>query len=303
MFRLLSLANCAAAVLANQMLPTEIGASSTQQIHLALTGSKDSMGVSWRTAAVESDPKVEFATFDGNTSTFAKSTDTRTYQAYGIQSGYYHHAAMTGLTAGARYKYRIEASPWYYFTAPRPANDSLRMVFTGDYGLGGAGPPAEEGLCTADAFATLAADTAMPVDLLWIAGDIAYPNMHGAVNFEQTWNEWFDALQPAFSKVPVMVSPGNHETYLPALSSDTDQTSFDHKSTLASTTGYVHAPGFVENDEHALEAGAAGQWNFTAFDTRFKMPSTACGGVRNMWYSFDQGGGSFRFYRQNRTPP
>jgi hypothetical protein len=268
--------------------------SSTQQIHLALTGAADSMGVSWRTAAAVADPEVEFAPVASNHSSFAKATDTRSYQAYGVVSGYYHHAEMAGLTPGAQYKYRVASSPqWYYFTAARSSTDSMRMVFTGDFGLGGAGPPAEEGQCTADAFATLAADTTVPVDLIWIAGDIAYANMHGALHFEQTWNEWFDALEPAFSKVPVLVSPGNHETYLPALLSTGQQAAVDPEALFASTTGFVYAPGFVENDEHALEAGASGAWNFTAFDSRFKMPSAASGGARNMWYSVDQGGVHF----------
>ena len=114
---------------------------------------------------------------------------------------------MTGLVSGARYRYRIESDPtstWYTFLAPRAASSSpsLRMLFTGDFGLGGAGPPAGEGLSTANAFAKAAEveEPSSAMDLIWVAGDIAYANTHGARAFEQTWNSWFDALQPGFKR-------------------------------------------------------------------------------------------------------
>lgn len=170
--------------------------NATPQIHLALTGSADSMSVSWRTEKQQKDSAVEYGLASSTTTKSVEADDTRTYRAYGFSSGHYHHAEMTGLKSGSKYRYRIsteangaDPSPWMIFTAAQQADtESMRMIFVGDYGLGGAGPPAEEGQCTADAFAAHAADASKPLDMIWVAGDIAYANMHGAKAFEPTWN-------------------------------------------------------------------------------------------------------------------
>jgi hypothetical protein len=215
---------------------------------------------------------------------------------------------MTGLAAGTLYRYRVVTgvrnaadtwSPWFDCLGPKTRDAPVaKIIFTGDYGLGGAGPPADEGLLTANAWSKHAA--VHDIDLIWVAGDISYANMHGALQFEATWNRWFDALEPAFARVPTMVSVGNHETYLPPLlqygavaddaahataAAGTDAA--DDDTAAATTTGAVVAPpGFLAEGGDAFEAGAAGAWNFTAFDTRFKMPAD---GVRNMWFSAQVG--------------
>eukprot|EP01050_Picozoa_sp_SAG11_P024815 SAG11_NODE_5397_length_1572_cov_1.604209_1_plen_288_part_00 len=84
-----------------------------------------------------------------------------------------------------------------------------------------------------------------------------------------------------------MVSPGNHETYLPVV------------SLPGETTGLAEPPAGFAADHEAVEAGAAGSWNFTAFDHRFFMPGYSnpqqqrLGATSNMWYSFDLGGVHF----------
>lgn len=249
------------------------------QIHLALTGDVSTMGVSWRSSSVVT-PSVEYGLFSGQATRIVLAEDTRTYQFEGSSSGYYHHAEMSELVVGTKYKYRVNGtawSAWHSFFTPA-ADDKVKLLFTGDFGLGGAGPPAGSGNVTANGFAAFA-KAAQATDLIWVAGDISYANMHGGAHFEATWNSWFDALEPAFATVPVMVSPGNHETYLPSASAD--------------TTGAVVPPvGFLSEEEPAL-AMAASAWNFTAFDARFRMPSARSGGVRNMWFSIDVGGVHF----------
>jgi hypothetical protein len=271
-------------------------ATSPGQIHLALTGADDSMGVSWRTDLHSSSAVVEYGVAAATATTATPVTDVRTYVVYGNTSGFYHHVEMSSLEAGATYRYRVGErgafSGWQTFTAP--AEDKpLRMVFTGDFGMGGAGPPANESLCTVSAFQQLA-ESDSPPDFFWVAGDLAYPNMHGKEAFEETWNEWFSILQPAFAKVPAIVSPGNHETYLP------QPASTDPASGSSFTTGVVAAPaGSAERSGWHAEDGAPDQtapgtfWNFTAFDARFRMPSARSGGARNMWYSFDRSGVHF----------
>jgi hypothetical protein len=183
------------------LLPCIFGAlEMTSQIHLALTGSPESMSVSWRTAHEESSPTIEYGPADSTTTKTVVADDTRTYRAYGLSSGYYHHAEMTGLLPGNKYRYRLAASqsawsgekpsPWLTFTsAQKPDAESMRMIFVGDYGLGGAGPvgsnscltvlslhlshiwqPENEGQCTADAFSMHATDTSAPLDMIWVAG-------------------------------------------------------------------------------------------------------------------------------------
>ena len=234
------------------------------QVHLALTGDPSEMAVTFRTAAAVTRPHVTLCPTEGGACTATAATASRTYKTYGLSSGHYHSAVLRTLRPGAAYSYTVGSAEvndtkQFSFVAPDPAATSVRMLYTGDFGLGGAGPPVD-GLATAAAWAAHAQAREHPNTLCWVAGDIAYANMHGAFAFEKTWNAWFDALEPAFAAVPTMVSPGNHETYLPALGD------------AATTTGATAPSASFLRDHEVLEAGAAGSWNFTAFDHRFFMP-------------------------------
>ena len=261
------------------------------QVHIALTGDPTQMAVSFRTELPVTSPTVTPCDAGGSGScTVHPAVSSRTYTTYKINSGHYHHALVPGtaskLKPDALYSYSVGSldlndTKKFSFRAPNPDTSSCRVVYTGDFGLGGAGPPID-GLATANAWAALAQAQDRPNVINWVAGDIAYANMHGAFEFEKTWNSWFDALEPAFAAAPTMVSPGNHETYLPAIAA------------VASTTGVVHPPPSFFDEHEPREAGAAGSWNFTAFDHRFFMPGYSNGmGTANMWYSFDLGGVHF----------
>lgn len=246
--------------------------------------------MSWRSDIELASPTVEYGVLGDGETRNATALATRTYKFYGRGSGWYHHAEMPGLSAATTYRYRVQCpgagddgwTAWRQFETRPSGSDAVRLVFTGDFGLGGAGPPVD-GPATAEAFAREAAAGA---DAVWVAGDISYANMHGASQFEATWNAWFDAMEPACSRVPCLVSPGNHETYLPG--------------PLASavlpaghTTGQVQAPGEYLTSSDAVEAGADSAWNFTAFDARFAMPSRRSGGSASMWYSVTLGSAHF----------
>ena len=293
------------------------------QVHLALAGAEDVMAVSWKTDRAVAAPTVQWrAPGASTTSGTAAALDTRTYLFHGTTSGYYHHAEMAALRPDTDMEYRVGSdssasaddgwTAWLPFRSARAAADhsGMSMIFTGDFGFGGAGPPANEGQCTADAWAALAAGGGSSggggaggrraPDLVWVSGDIAYANMHGAKDFEATWDDWFERLQPTFSRIPAMVSPGNHETYVPGIigagggssSSTTTSTSISTSTTgvVAPPDGWL-TPGAAAFDADALEAGADTSWNFTAFDARFRMPSgRGSGGARSMWYSVDVGG-------------
>lgn len=273
------------------MLALLVAAASTSaphQVHLTLGGDATSVGVSWRTAKREDSPTVEYAQEEGGQSLFVTTEDSRTYEIYGATSGFYHHAVLE-VKPASDYWYRVVGSDALYnFSSLDDSVKSARLVFTGDYGMGGhtekpqlPGPP-RDGDGTARAWAALAAERVRNT-FLWVAGDIAYPNLHGASDFESTWNDWFSTLEPAFAAAPLLVTPGNHETYLPVA---------PNGSTGASTGAVRESPArFFENDEELNPGDKA--WNFTAFDARFAMPSEPSGGARNMWYSVDVGGAHF----------
>jgi hypothetical protein len=264
------------------------------QVHLALTGSSASeVAVTFRTAAAVTHPHVTLCAATGAAvgDCAIVAATSRTYKTYGLSSGHFHSAVLRSLRPAAVYNYSVGSAELndtkrFSFVAPDPSVASARVIYTGDFGLGGAGPPID-GLATAAAWAAHAQAQDHPNTLCWVAGDIAYANMHGAFAFEKTWNAWFDALEPAFAAVPTMVSPGNHETYLPVVADAT------------TTTGAAMPPSRFFSDHEVLEAGAAGAWNFTAFDHRFFMPGYSNpqqqqrGATSNMWYSFDLGGVHF----------
>ena len=68
-----------------------------------------------------------------------------------------------------------------------------------------------------------------------------------------------DAMQPIASSVPWMTTPGNHEAD-------------------------CHDPNCMLSSEKRDKLS-----NFTAYNSRFRMPSPESGGVMNMWHSFNHG--------------
>jgi len=100
---------------------------------------------------------------------------------------------------------------------------------------------------------------------VWHVGDIGYTDDSfghalGAFSYEAAYNGYMRWLEPISSKVPYMVSPGNHESE-------------------------CHSPACITN--HA-------KWglplsNFTAFNKRWAMPYPSSGGSSNMWFSWNLG--------------
>ncbi|KAE9276645.1 hypothetical protein PR003_g29007 [Phytophthora rubi] len=104
------------------------------------------------------------------------------------------------------------------------------------------------------------------VDLIYHIGDIGYadnawfmPGQHFGFFYEKVYNGWMNSMAPAMGSIPYMVLAGNHEA--------------DCHSPACGASPYKM---------NALR-------NFTAYNSRFKMPSKETGGTLNMWYSFEHG--------------
>ena len=106
--------------------------------------------------------------------------------------------------------------------------------------------------------------------------------------YEKAYNgfmdtDWLGALAPS---LPVMVSPGNHESCVLAtfcyIFAATPP--LPTPPPLAAARSECHDPYCVLNE-------AVGQQlrNFSAYNARWAMPSVESGGVLNMWYSWQHG--------------
>lgn len=100
------------------------------------------------------------------------------------------------------------------------------------------------------------------INSVWHLGDIGYPDdsfTHHLLEFtyEKAYNGFMNWIQPIASMIPYMVSVGNHESE-------------------------CHSPACVVD---YLGIGKHLS-NFSAYNTRWKMPSN---GKANMWYSWNQG--------------
>jgi len=94
----------------------------------------------------------------------------------------------------------------------------------------------------------------------WVldVGDLGYADDYILYlsNYEQVYSDFMDEIENISSTYPFMVLPGNHE------------------ATCNEATPIVC--------DKSLQ-------NFTAYRTRWRMPSDESGGTQNMWHSFDYG--------------
>ena len=104
------------------------------------------------------------------------------------------------------------------------------------------------------------------IDLIFHGGDVGYADdsfLHLGCIFrfcyEEKWNQFMDAMSSFTSRIPWMTTPGNHEAD-------------------------CHSPACLLS-RHKRDKLS----NFTAYNSRFRMPSEESGGVMNMWHSFNYG--------------
>ncbi|RLN77970.1 hypothetical protein BBJ28_00025712 [Nothophytophthora sp. Chile5] len=102
------------------------------------------------------------------------------------------------------------------------------------------------------------------VDFIYHLGDVSYADnafltattVFGFF-YEETYNRWMNSLTNIMRQVPYMVLVGNHEAE-------------------------CHSPTCLLSNTKKDQLG-----NYSAFNSRFRMPSEESGGVLNMWYSFE----------------
>lgn len=175
-----------------------------EQIHLSLASTDRSlMGVSWVTLHQEVS-KVQYGLAPDSLDMYS-SGDTSTYTSAGWV-GTIHKAVMENLEPSTTYYYRVggdeenAANPWseiFSFTTITPGS-SLSFAILADMGYGD--------MSDDTVTALIELTDSGKLDCVIHSGDISY-----ADGFEPHWDNFFNKVQPIASKIPYMVTPGNHE--------------------------------------------------------------------------------------------
>ncbi|GAB9477042.1 Calcineurin-like phosphoesterase [Globisporangium polare] len=239
-----------------------------QQMHLAYAGTTagTAMTVSWATFASIADNAVWIGASAFTLERIANLELTSTaYYSEGDYSLLHHHAVLSGLTPNTKYYYKVGSagdsasqSQVASFVTARPASDATAFTVA-VYGDHGDGKYAED---TTELVNTLGAQ----IDFIYHIGDVSYadndylvPSQSLGFFYEEVYNKWMNSLTPIMSQVPYMVLVGNHEAE-------------------------CHSPNCQISKTKKDKLG-----NYTAFNTRWRMPSKESGGTLNMWHSFDHG--------------
>ncbi|KAG7383897.1 hypothetical protein PHYBOEH_009737 [Phytophthora boehmeriae] len=241
-----------------------------QQIHLAFAGETAGTGmtVSWATFEPVNDSSLWVGTANTSESLTLVSTTVESVNYYHDDSYhmYHHHATVTGLSPHTKYFYKVGSkaqstyqSDVYSFVTARPASDTstFNVIIYGDAG---------DGDNSIDTLAYINEQTADDIDFIYQLGDMSYADddylvLSQATGFfyEEVYNKWMNSLAPVMSKIPYMVLVGNHEAE-------------------------CHSPACQLSQAKKDMLG-----NYTAYNSRWKMPYKESGGALNMWHSFDHG--------------
>ncbi|OWY98127.1 Iron/zinc purple acid phosphatase [Phytophthora megakarya] len=239
-----------------------------QQLHLAYAGIPAGTGItlSWSTYTQLEDSSAWIGS-SKDTLTLMNTPVTQTsYYNDATYNMFHYHATITGLKPHTKYFYKVgsKSSPnytsdVYSFVTARTASDNstFNMIVYGDFG------PGDQSKNTLTYVNSLTLDN---VDFIYHLGDIGYadddylmPGQALGFFYEKTYNKWMNSLMPVMSSVPYMVLVGNHEAE-------------------------CHSPSCQVSSTKSKKLG-----NYTAYNTRFRMPSAEVGGKLNMWYSFEHG--------------
>lgn len=263
-------------VMSNPLAPLEMDGFELyepQQIHLALAGKEkgsgysDEMSVMWVTKApvnesyvlYGSDPKGlrhrAFATYGSYTDALQNHTGR-----FEVENTFHYVVLLKELQPNTKYFYKIvnvatESHQFEFQTLPKTATSSFpAMAIYGDFGL----------YKTQDT-RRLLLESAESIGLYQHLGDVGYADnefLHDILSFkyEQFWNGFMNGIQMLASTKPYMILPGNHDVE-------------------------CHSP-FTCLRQDTLRSNLS---NFTAFNTRFRMPSLESGGQSNLWYSYNYG--------------
>jgi len=234
-----------------------------QEVHLAITPSPDAMKVMWVTMSKLLKPFAEYKLFtdsDDKDWTVATAIDY-TYQVpkkwWATFTGLIYETDMTGLTPGAKYKYRVGgfdivnntmrySKEFTFNAAPVPsANQKTTFAYLADHGT-------FELLGFATVNKMVATYEELDIDIVHVAGDLSYAGLDTEFSplnitkddeFSHIWDLLFIQNEPIAANMPWMINIGNHEEF----------------------------------------------YNFTAQSARYKMPQNDLGSTGNFWFSYDYG--------------
>jgi hypothetical protein len=253
------------------------------QLHLALTGVPGEMRLSWVTGSPEPDP-VELREQGQNAGHAVAVVETTTYgrgdmcgvpEAGWHDPGFLHTVVFHDLDPNLTYEYSVGGKRGGQFKAPISPNSvaPVRIAVFGDMGTAandGSWHSGGEETASLDTMTTLArlANTDEPISfspapllsLVLHIGDITY-----AQGYDTLWDEFGSQIEVVASKIPWMLSAGNHERDAPITSSSRPYLSY-----------------FTGNDS----GGECG----VPYAHRFRMPAPADDPQNDTpWYSLDHG--------------
>lgn len=233
-----------------------------QQIHIALAGSDENgnpngMTISWQTIDDTATSMVKYGTDQTNLAFVATGSSSSYFSTYD------HHVVLENLEVNTKYFYQCgdDSAGWsniHSFTsAPKSTDDytELTIAVIGDMGTN----YSENTIALLNSLGSV-----NEYKLIWHLGDISYADDAFYIRplgfgYEEIWNLYMNEVQNFTSYFPYMVLPGNHEAecYSPAC-----QLSAKELKKLS---------------------------HFSAYNSRFRMPSVESNGAMNMWYSFNYG--------------
>lgn len=242
--------------------------------HLALTGNPTEMHVSFVTSS-DATPEVHYG-LEPKSLTNVATGKTQTYKGSDmcgppattdgfIPPGQLHGVVLTGLKPKTKYYYSYghQGSNFSevksFISSPAVDPDySFKFVVYADMGITG-------GSAAATTAAQAAAKVADGAELVIHSGDISYARGHAYI-----WDRWFPMIEPYATKVPYMITIGNHE--------------YDHTSGEGKDPSGAPGTGF-HPDWGNFGDDSGGECAVPMYH-RFTMPNN---GNSIFWYSFDYG--------------
>lgn len=206
----------------SQTITINDASTAVTQLHLALTGVNSEMRVSWTSGGVNISPTVRWGDHTGALTSEAvgtcwtyKQSDMceapATTEPSFVEPGWLCTAVMTSLSPDTTYYYKVTSdavtfSDTISFVSAPPLDDpdyNFSFIAYGDMGTWSHVKNASAAVATAKISTSQVLSGARRIDHF---GDISY-----AKGVSGTWDAWFDLIEPYASKVPYMVTIGNHE--------------------------------------------------------------------------------------------